>query len=268
MKMLQQRSTWGITSLVLLFVLLGTMNHSRADNRYSEVAVDTIKVEGGIVTVRVDEDGTISINGKQVEKGEGTFVYELRDSKNDFVLVRPGEGTLRLRSGIWPRGGMTWFERDDDDDESRGMVWYRDDDNETAHGELLRGFFSSDDDADAEWNVFVPQLEELEITRGLLAAENYQLNAEVLKLEAEARQLARQAQRAVGEEHDELENELKAKLEEIFAKKMERRKEVLDKLREELQENEKNYAARNAARSEMIERRLRELLGKDEEFKW
>jgi len=263
MKMLLRTTMWGITYCLFLFLMMGTMNRSFAHGGFMEVAVDTIKIDGGTITIRVDDDGTITINGKRVESGEGTYVYEFSDDDHDFVFVKPGDRSIDFFSGNWPDKDI-WV---DEDDQRRGVVMFRGGDGEPFRGEILRGMLRADESDDTAWHVVRPHLDDLELRHGLVS-EFFVDSGELMKLENEAQNLARRARRAADEERERFKSELRAQLEEIFARKMELRQEALDKLREELMEKHEKFDSRNAVRIEIIERRLRELLGEEDAYEW
>src|SRR5690606_11524026 len=93
-------------------------------------------------------------------------------------------------------------------------------------------------------------------------------NAEVAELEHEARRLAREARQADGAERERLEGELRAKLEAIFDEKMKVRRERVERLERDLREARDAVDARQRARAEKIDRRLRELLGEEDALEW
>ncbi|RMF61767.1 MAG: hypothetical protein D6746_05070, partial [Bacteroidetes bacterium] len=91
---------------------------------------------------------------------------------------------------------------------------------------------------------------------------------EVIRMEREAERMARALRRAEGEDRKRQEEALRQKLEEIFERKMQLSEERLNELQEALKEARKQLEARRRARSEIIERRLKELLGERDLFAW
>lgn len=92
--------------------------------------------------------------------------------------------------------------------------------------------------------------------------------AEINRMEAEARELARRAGEAEGEERDRLEAELRAHLDELFAEKLAVERERLDRRRERLEHDQQAFDERRRRRGEIIERRLRDLLGDRDVLEW
>lgn len=92
--------------------------------------------------------------------------------------------------------------------------------------------------------------------------------AEIARMDAASRRLAREARRAEGAERDRLEQELQEKLNEIFEKKQALRAERIERLRSELEEAEAEQAERQELRQEIIDRRLKELLGERDKYDW
>ena len=92
--------------------------------------------------------------------------------------------------------------------------------------------------------------------------------SEVMQMEMESRRLAQRARRAEGEERTRLEDELAEKLQEIFDRKQALREEQIDRLREELDEALDKHNDRSGNRNEIIDRRMRQLLGKEDKYDW
>ena len=95
-----------------------------------------------------------------------------------------------------------------------------------------------------------------------------QAQAEIARMDAESRRLAREVRAAEGAEKERLRKELEQRLDEAFEKKLELRRQRIDRLREKLAEEQDQLETRKEAREEIIERRLRELLGEEDELDW
>ena len=111
------------------------------------------------------------------------------------------------------------------------------------------------------------QLERME-TRPLAQGPRRPANPQIAKLEQRSQQLAKRYRQAKGQEKEELNDRLRGTLSEVFklkvrmqAKQIERLKKQLDKLRERLEKRERN-------REGMIQKRLGQLTGEEENLPW
>ena len=93
-------------------------------------------------------------------------------------------------------------------------------------------------------------------------------DAEVRRMEREAHTLAQRVRRAEAADRSALEQELRAKLDALFEHKMDLQAERIERLEQELQEQRGRYEARRRAQDEIVERRLRELLGEKNVLDW
>ena len=86
---------------------------------------------------------------------------------------------------------------------------------------------------------------------------------ELMRMEQETHRLARQVRRAEGAERAELERELRERLAELLERqeRVEALERTLDEERETLRERRRN-------RDEILERRLRDLLGEGDVLDW
>ncbi len=98
--------------------------------------------------------------------------------------------------------------------------------------------------------------------------ESMRERTEIMKMEMESQRLARSARRADGDERAQLEQELQEKLNEIFDRKQELRKNRIEELRESLNKALDQQNERDQSRNEIIDRRLRELLGQHNKYDW
>lgn len=91
---------------------------------------------------------------------------------------------------------------------------------------------------------------------------------EIVRLEREVRELAREARQAEGQERERLEAEIREKLETILDNKLSLRERHIEKLEERVNEERSYLQKRREARGEIINRRFRELLGEKDVFDW
>lgn len=209
---------------------------------------DTVRIEGSRIVIELDDDGRLVVDGRRLD-GDGSYVFRVRRGDGgDTVVLHGGEGGGLF--AVRPGRAIRSFRSAPFDEE---FTFSLDVPNVWVEGDFDRAFG--------------PLRDELRIRR-LPFAERLKENAEVADLEHEARQLARDARRAEGAERQRLERELRTKLETIFDRKMTLRRERTEALERELQEERENLQARQSARQDMIERRMRELLGKDDALEW
>jgi hypothetical protein len=107
---------------------------------------------------------------------------------------------------------------------------------------------------------FAPVLNEF-----VFAAEQ---STETIQLERESMELARRARAAEGAERAQLEQELRAKLEEAFQAKLEVREERVQRLEDQLNEQQNLLEERRRNQNEIIERRLNDLMGQEDALDW
>jgi len=197
----------------------------------------------GRTTIIIEEDGRVIVNGEEVERG-ASGVLRFDNGGAGVVIVHP-ERRARIRA-------------------SGGPVRHFRIDGEGAFGEdIVEDIRIMTDKLPLEsipFDRFEPLLGEA----AFIARES----AEVIKLEREARELARKARRAEGAEREQLEQELRAKLMETLDAKLEARSERIERLEEHLQEERNILDARRNSREEIVSRRLRELLGEDDLLDW
>lgn len=105
-----------------------------------------------------------------------------------------------------------------------------------------------------------------QLERGL--AGSMRESSEIARMDMESRRLARQVRNAEGAERERLEGELEELLAEIFEKKQALRAQRIERLQDELDKLETDQRQRTSARQEIIERRLRELLGERDVYDW
>lgn len=98
--------------------------------------------------------------------------------------------------------------------------------------------------------------------------DTWQAQREIAEMEARSRELARQVRSAEGAEQERLEQELRAHLDELFSEKLALRRERVERLAERLEREQSELETRRNRRSEIVERRYRELLGEQDELDW
>ncbi|WP_457651172.1 hypothetical protein [Rhodocaloribacter sp.] len=214
-------------------------------------ARDTITVKGSDFTVQVI-DGKVFVNGEEVDEG-ASLVFENDD---DDVHV-----FMNSKRGRFGDGNAFAFRFGPDEGREHFRAFFGD--GPDVGREMLRKhfvgpmmdkqvlFFSDDDDLFGFEDVFTEYTD-----------------AEMREMEREASRLAREARRAEGDEREKLEAELQEKLEAIFERKMELREKRVEKLEEALEEARTRLEERRKAREEIIQRRLRDLLGEEDLYEW
>ncbi|GIV59495.1 MAG: hypothetical protein KatS3mg043_0584 [Rhodothermaceae bacterium] len=227
----------------------------------TEADTDTLRLKRGPFTLRV-EDGKVYLNGAEVD--EGTTIIVMEDDGARRIVRLRGSGDLPDLVEVWRRSApevdvevlRDRIERRTP--EERAFFFHRDE------GRPMRWF---DGPGEYEYRFFygVPDEDDFD---AVLEAPGRIRDEEVMRLEREARQLARELRRAEGAERKRREDELRKKLEAIFERKMQLSQERLDALQEELEEARERLEARRRARSEIIERRLKELLGERDLYAW
>lgn len=88
------------------------------------------------------------------------------------------------------------------------------------------------------------------------------------ELERESRELARRVREAEAAERSRLEADLRQKLDEIFDTKLKLRRERIERLEDRLRTERERLRAREEARADMIDRRMRTLVGDEDLLEW
>ena len=127
-------------------------------------------------------------------------------------------------------------------------------------------YYFDDEDGGMALEGFLPRA--MDGLHGMLAPHSMPGRAEIARMDAESRRLAREARQAEGAERERLEAELREKLDEIFARKQALRAEHIEQMRERVEALEEEQQERAAARNEIIERRLKMLLGERHKYDW
>ena len=224
-------------ALLVVFVL------PRPVAAQDETEADTIWVDGDKTIVVMTDEGRRFIIRSSDDDGPRVF-FGSDDEGHNFTRFFDGKpGAFHFRSG-----------------EPKVMEFY---------GDLLdeegQNFTVLSDYLDNLGNVWVDRLGDgSRIELGASMRER----SEVMKLEMESRRLAQRARRAEGEERTRLEGELEEKLQEIFDRKQALQEERIDGLRGDLDDLLDKHNERSQNQREIIERRLRNLLGKEGKYDW
>ena len=222
-------------ALLAVFVLV------RPSSAQEEAEADTIYVSGDKTIIIVDEDGErIIVRGIGDVDWPRIFVDDDLISPHTF-RVRPGQFRMPR---VEFRGRH--FDDEDDDDDEQDFVFFDSFAGDLDH--LLGEGFGGD---------FTIRL-----------GESMKERQEIRRLEMESHQLARQVRRADDDERAQLEQELAEKLNEIFDRKQALREKRVEQLREAMNKALDEQNDREANRNEIIDRRLRELLGQRDRYDW
>ena len=206
-----------------------------------ETEVDTIWVDGDKTIVVMSDDGRRIIIRSSDDDGRHVF-FDSDD--HDFSRFFDDKtGALRFRSGM-PR-----------------VMEFRGDrlDAENQYGAVLSEYIG---------NMGGLWLDRLGDDFGVEMGVSMKERSEVMQMERESRRLAQRARRAEGEERARLEGELEEKLQEVFDRKQALHEERIDQLRGDLDEHLDKHNERSQNRKEIIERRMRQLLGKEDKYDW
>lgn len=199
-------------------------------------------------TIYVTGDKTIVIMG---DEGRRIIVRSADDTDWPNIVVDDhvdGLRTFNLRSGQWraPRVAFRGNAFGDDDDEANNFTVFSD--YFDQFGNAIAGGFGDD---------FAFRLRETTEERN-----------ELMRMEMESQRLARRARRAESDERAQLEQELQEQLNDIFDRKQALREKHVEQLREALNKALDQQNDREQGRNEIIDRRLRELLGQRDRYDW
>ena len=209
--------------------LLAVFFLARPAAAQEEAEADTIYVSGDNTIVIMSDDGK-------------RIIVRSADDHGDWQRV------FNLRPGQWrvPRVEFRGRHFDDDEDDENDFTVFSD--YFSNFGNVLAGGFGDD---------FTVHL-----------GESVKERTELMKMEMESQRLARRARRADGDERAQLEQELEEKLNEIFDRKQELKENRIEQLREALDKALDQQNDRDQSRNEIIDRRLRELLGQSNKYDW
>lgn len=93
-------------------------------------------------------------------------------------------------------------------------------------------------------------------------------DSEIASMEKDVQDIVRKLQNAEGQDKTSLEDELDAKLEAIFDKKLALRQEKLEEMMEEIHAERDAIQRRKESKEEIINRRKQELMGKTDPLRW
>ncbi len=210
---------------------------------------EDVRVRAERVIIEVDDEGRVLVDGKRLSDRDETVV----------LRVEPGDGEIEVEA-VGPRRRHMVFRGDARQGHDR-VRFRRGADGPHPHME----------DFDFEMPHIpdvAPLLERFRFELGDPLRESMKEHREVAELERQSRDLARAARRAEGGERTRLEAELRTQLNEIFDKKVELREERIANLEEKVADEREKLQRRRAARAEMIESRLRMLMGEDDILDW
>lgn len=233
-----------LITILITSVLAAPATHAQDD------AADEVRLRADRVTIEVDDDGRILLDGEPVRERDGVVV----------LRVEPGDDDVEVEV-IGPRKRRTIV---------RGTP-------HTVHDRVAlrmdgrRHPFFEDFDLDIDvpdMADVAPLLERFRAGAGDSIRRSFEEHREVAGLEHESRMLARRARSAEPDERPELEAELRNQLEEIFDKKEQLRRDRIADLEDKVASEREALERRRAAREDIIDRRLRALMGEDDILDW
>lgn len=212
---------------------------------------DDVEIRAKRVVIELDDDGRVVVDGQT-----------LSDNDEPIILrVDPDGGEIEVET-IGPRRHMA-VRRAPGPNGDRVIYRHRDNDLHTYLDDFDFDFgFEMPDISDV-----APLLEGLRVEMGPFK-ESLEEHREVAELEQESRELARSAREAEGDERRRLESDLRTHLNEIFDKKLQIRRDRIAELEERVAEERDQVERRRTAREEIVEKRLRTLMGEDDHLDW
>lgn len=232
----------------------------------SNAVVTVEKTDGDDTVVVKIEDGkrTVTVNGEVLDdEAAEKYLDEM-----DVLWVGDDDGYVWR---VGPRGNRFHFFGDDD-----GA--FMADFHKRFQKELPHVYaYGSDDARD---NVFVLDDQLRGLRDGLAAfgthgnefafglSSSMKERSEIARMDMESRRLAMEIREADEADRTELERELQDLLEDLFDRKLTLRAERVEALREQLDEAEAARQERQQNRQEIIERRMKELLGERDKYDW
>lgn len=238
-----KRTVYWVAAGVLAAAFLITLPASAQD--------DDVEVRAKRIVIELDDDGRVVVDGETLGDGDEPII----------LRVDPDAGEIEVES-IGPRRQMV-MGRADGPQRNRVFYRHRDDDLHTYLDDFDFDFkFEMPDIPDV-----APLLEGLRVEMGPFR-ESLEEHREVAELERESRELARSAREAEGDERRRLESDLRTHLNEIFDKKLQIRRNRIAELQERVAEERDQVERRRTAREEVVEKRLRTLMGEDDLLDW
>jgi hypothetical protein len=209
-----------------------------------------------------------------IQVDDDTVVIQLKDGKQ--VIVRGGDAPIVLeQDGTFVVGPHGAFRFRGDEDERPHAFFRRFEADHPGFGLFGERF----DDLEFDVEALVPDMEPLMQNLDRSMSDVHQQlggdvralvekRAEIARMDAESRRLARQWRQAEGDERERLRADLQELLADIFQQKLDLRQQRIEGLQDKLEEEQAQLERRQAARDEIIDRRLRDLLGEDHELDW
>ena len=214
------------------------------------MAQETVKEKVNIIEVK---DGKVFVNGEMIK--------ELDDKNARVQFSRNGENNYVFFSDDDENGLRNYRLR------SPGFIELKD---QMGNVEF---FGDEHENAFAMYNTqrSLEPLHELSMLREgsfepFMAA--FGQSSETRKLEMKSEEIARQLRRADGEDMDALNSELEELLNKIFDMKLTEQRDRMEKLAGEMDELRDRVQERSNSRSQIIERRLRQLKGDRDTLDW
>lgn len=212
---------------------------------------DDVRIRAKQVIIEVDDDGRVLVDGKHLSEDDGAVI----------LRVEPDDGAVEVEA-MGPRRRHMVFRGAPHRDHDR-VLFRRDGDGPHPYIDDFDFKFEMPDMPEVG-----AMMERFHFDVGDPLRESIEEHREVAELERESRELAQEARRADGADRQTLESELREQLREIFAKKVEVRERRIGDLEEKLADEREKLTRRRSARDEMIERRLRSLMGEDDILDW
>ncbi len=214
--------------LSILSLIIGAFMLSASPAASAQEAADTLQLGNDRIVIILDEDG-----------------FVIRDNDSDDGQQARRE--LRLERRKHPRGiRMMRFDRDGSD------TLHFDFDHITRFAERIP----------QDLEAYFDGLKAAPLGRAM------EERSAVARMEAEAQRLSRRALRAEGAERRRIETELREHLDVLFAEKLALERKRLEHRRDRLEDEQRKLDERQQRHEEIIDRRLRDLLGERDVLEW
>lgn len=228
------------SGLALIVALAGTCLATNTAAAQDAAKRPDSSGQNSTTTIVIYDNGAMTVNGTAVEPESGPTHMKLGDQdvviirRNDHgVLLPPGDAIkMKLRNG----------------DVFDGL-------NPEDLDQALDALKSAD---------FTKRIRPLFGDVAFLAREN----SETIRMEQEARDLARRARNAEGAEQEQLKRQLHDKLNAEFDQKLALSRDRVEHLQKDLKDEQERLEKRQRARDEIIERHMNELLGEGDVLDW
>ena len=244
------------STIILAVAFLAGAPAIAQDAAPSDESSDRVIVRGNNVTIEIDEEGRVLVDGRQVsddnspvvlhvEPSDGEIEIEAVDPRDRRIIVR---GTPRASDHV-RHGDHVRFRGDFD--------WPR-----------VASFVDGFEFETPALPDMAPLMERFHLEIGDPMRASLREHREVAEQEREAREMAGKVRAADGDARAQYEAELREKLHEIFDKKVESSEEAIADLEDRVEDERERLSQRRDARQEIIERRLRTLIGEDDLMEW